>query len=235
MIPRVVLVEPDSVGNVGVVARAMKNFGFTDLLLVDPPRIEAGDEAHGYAGSAVDVLQDAEITGFDDVVENHHTVGFTAVPGSDPSSHIRYPATAPEQLRDDLQGVEALALVFGRERVGLTNEELERLDRVATIPANPAYASLNLGQAASIALYELRGLALEETQLPDREIADPGEVEEFHELFLGMLRDIGHQEETRHKTERLMRRVLGRADPTPREVRTLKGVVRRVRDAVGEG
>lgn len=235
MKPVVALVGTESPGNVGVVARAMKNFGFTELLLVDPPAIKEGDEAHGFAGQADDVLGDARRVEFEELVSRHHTVGFTAEPGSDPSSHLRYPVTTPEQLRDDLGGVEPLALVFGRERVGLTNHELERVDRVATIPANPGYASLNLGQAVTVVLYELRGLALNDDHLPARRSADPGEVEEFHELFRGMLRDVGHQEETRHKTERLMRRLFGRADPTPREVRTLKGVVRRVREAVGDG
>jgi TrmH family RNA methyltransferase len=236
--PAVAVVDAETPGNVGTVARAMKNFGFEELLLVDPPPLPRDGEAYGFAGAArEDVLPGAREVRFSDLVSGYHTVGFTAVTNESGEKHVRYPFATPGELADELSGVVSdgapVALVFGRERVGLTNEELARLDRVCSIPANPDYPTLNLGQAATIALYELRGLALgggpEGSQHPDRgeSLATPAEVEAFHEHFSGFLRTLGYREEKRAKTERLLRRLVGRANPTGRELRTLRGVFRR--------
>jgi TrmH family RNA methyltransferase len=184
----VVLVEPETPGNVGTVARAMKNFGFDDLRLIDPPPIEPEGEAYGFAGHArEDVLPNATRTTFEEVVREFHTVGFTAITGEDARRHVRFPVATPAELArqlradrdragtvdsrasrqaDDATGADPsddgvpTAFVFGREGRGLNNEELAELDQVCTIPASPDYPVLNLGQAATVALYELRILTL---------------------------------------------------------------------------
>ena len=124
--------------------------------------------------------------------------------------------------------------MFGRERVGLTNDELARLDEVGSIPASVDYPVLNLGQAATVVLYELRSLGLEETQLPDRDRdrAEPAEVEAFHDQFERFLADLHYADVKRAKTTRLVRRLVGRADPTGRELRTLRGVFRRAAEGL---
>jgi tRNA (cytidine32/uridine32-2'-O)-methyltransferase len=232
-VPAVAVVDAETPGNVGTIARAMKNFGFEDLLLVDPPALDPDGEAYGYAGQArEDVLPTATETTFEAVVSEYHTVGFTAVTNEDGTSHVRFPYLTPRELAEELQGEgRQTALVFGRERTGLYNEELAELDRVCAIPADPAYPVLNLGQAATIALYELRELALGETHLPDREPswATPGEVERFHDHFETFLEHIEYPEEKRAKTERLLRRLLGRTTPTGRELTTLRGVMRKAK------
>lgn len=229
--PVVVVVEPKTPGNVGTIARAMKNFGFADLKLVDPPELDPDGEAYGFAGHArEDVLPNHEVVTFDDVVERYHTVGFTAIPNEDPTNHVRYPFKTPDVLGEHLEGVDAeTALVFGRERIGLTNDEIARLDEVCSIPANPDYPVLNLGQAATVALYELRGLTLGSTQHVDEphERVDPAELQQLYDHFETFLVDIGHPEEKRPKTMRMLRRLLGRAHPTTREVSTLFGILRR--------
>ena len=233
--PAVVVVDARTPGNVGTIARAMKNFGFSELLLVDPPDLDPDGEAYGFAGQArTDVLPNAEIVTFDEVVESFHTVGFTAVTNEDGSSHVRFPFSSPATLAADLKTVDArTALVFGRESTGLDNAELAQLDEVCAIPASGDYPVLNLGQAATVALYELRDLALDETQLPDpeRSRAAEADIERFYDHFESFLADIGHPVEKRAKTMRLFRRLIGRAHPTGRELVTLRGVMRR---AVGE-
>ena len=230
----VVVVDARTPGNVGTIARAMKNFGFTDLKLVDPPELHRDGEAYGFAGQArEDVLPEADVVTFDEVVENYHTVGFTATTNEDARKHVRFPFRTPEELADDLAAVEAdTALLFGRERVGLTNEELARIDQVCSIPANADYPVLNLGQAATIALYELRELAMGTgaSQLPDieRERASEPEIERFYDRFDGLLEALDYPVEKRPKTMRLFRRVVGRAHPTQREITTLHGVLRRI-------
>jgi tRNA C32,U32 (ribose-2'-O)-methylase TrmJ len=113
----------------------------------------------------------------------------------------------------------------------LNNRELARLDEVCTIPANPSYPVLNLGQAATVALYELRELALGEggDHLPDveDERAAPADEERLYEFFERFVGAVEHREHKREKAVRLVRRLLGRAHPTEREVATLTGLFRK--------
>ncbi|WP_299270333.1 RNA methyltransferase [Halorientalis sp.] len=227
----VAVVDATEPGNVGTIARSMKNFGLSDLLLVDPPELDPEGEAYGFAGQArEDVLPEARELTFEELLSEFHTVGCTAVTNEDATSHVRYPFQTPAELADDLASVEAeTAVVFGRERVGLTNDELARMDQVCSIPASDDYPVLNLGQAATVVLYELRELTLEETQHPDErhERADQQAIAGLHDQFGDFLEDIGHPDEKRPKATRLWRRFVGRAHPTGREVRTLRGLFRR--------
>jgi TrmH family RNA methyltransferase len=181
------------------------------------------------------VLAGAREVDFDHLVERFHTVGCTAVTNEDERSHTRYPFRTPADLAESLRGVEAdTCVVFGRERVGLTNDELARLDEVCSIPAAADYPVLNLGQAATVVLYELRALTVAETQHPEtrHQRADERAVEGLHEQFGEFLAAIGHPEEKRAKTRRLWRRLVGRAHPTGREAKTLRGVLRRAGQTV---
>ena len=234
----VCVVEPQTPGNVGTIARAMKNFGLEDLLLIDPPEIEPEGEAYGFAGHArQDVLPGAEEITFDELCGQYHTVGFTAITGEDSRKHVRFPYSTPADLVEELRGVDGrVALVFGREDKGLSNAELEQLDQVASIPADPDYPVMNLGQAATVTLYELRALTLDDTQLPAVEPhrADPAEVERLHDYWDEFLTAMGHREHKHEKTVRMFRRLIGRVKPTDREVTTLLGVLRRATDQLQE-
>ena len=227
----VAAVDAETPGNVGTIARAMKNFGLSELLLVDPPELDPDGEAYGFAGRArEDILPNAAECSFDDLVEGYHTIGCTAITNEDPTKHVRYPALEADDLVDHIGGVGAeVAVVFGRERVGLTNDELARMDTICSIPASAEYPSLNLGQAATVVLYELRDLTLAETQHPEdlHERAGEAEIDRLYDQFDDLLVAIGHPEPKRAKANRLLRRLLGRAHPTPREVSTLQGILRR--------
>lgn len=231
--PAVAVVDAKTPGNVGTVARAMKNFGFEELLLVDPPELDPDGEAYGFAGHArEDVLPNAVELTFDELVAEYHTIGCTAVTNEDDRNHVRFPYSTPAALAERLPTVEApTALVFGRERVGLTNEELSRVDEICSIPASADYPVLNLGQAATVTLYELRTLTLasHETQLPDLERVRAPEalLERLYDQWDALLVELNHPEEKREKTMRMIRRVYGRADPTEREVNTFLGLLRR--------
>jgi TrmH family RNA methyltransferase len=226
----VAVVGAETPGNVGTIARAMKNFGLSDLYLVDPPGLAPDGEAYGFAGHArEDVLPNAREVEFGYLVEQFHTVGCTAVTNEDERRHVRYPFVTPVELADSLREVETdTCVVFGRERVGLTNEELARLDEVCSIPASAEYPVLNLGQAATIILYELRDLTVAETQLPDTiERASEAELEGLYGELERFLENVNHPVEKREKTMRLWRRLLGRAHPTGRETSTARGLFRR--------
>lgn len=227
----VAVVDPETPGNIGTIARGMKNFGLSDLYLVNPPELDPEGEAYGFAGHARDdVLPNATEVDFDYIVDNFYTVATTATTNEDATKHVRYPFLKPEDLAEELGDLDTdVCIVFGRERVGLSNDELARLDRICSIPADDEYPVLNLAQAATIVLYELRELTVEETQHPDEahERAEEHEIEGLYATFDDYLHDVGHPEEKIDKTNRLFRRLMSRAHPTGREARTMRGVLRR--------
>ncbi len=236
--PIVVVVDPKTPGNIGTIARAMKNFGLSELKLVNPPELDEDGEAYGFAGHArEDVLPNAEEVTFEEVVDEYHTVGTTAITNDDSRRHVRFPFKTPVEVRESLETVDTrTALVFGREGTGLDNDELARLDEVCSIPASADYPVLNLGQAATILLYELRTLTVAETQLPDveRERADEAAIDRFYDFFGTFHRSVETREHKREKTRVMMRRLLGRAHPTEREITTLTGIFRRANDLLGD-
>jgi rRNA methylase len=229
--PAVAVIEPQTPGNVGTIARGMKNFGFEELLVIDGPPLEPDGEAYGFAGQArEDVLPNHARPSFEKLVDSYHTVGFTARTNQDATRHVRFPFVPVDKLSQELAPVKTdVAFVFGREDNGLTNAELARLDQVCSIPASAAYPSLNLGQAVTVALYETQQLAREESQLPDptRDRANESEIERLYDRIEQFLAAIDHPKEKQAKTMRLVRRLIGRTHPTDREVVTLTGVFRR--------
>ncbi|WP_248906943.1 RNA methyltransferase [Halocatena marina] len=233
----VAIVDAQTPGNVGTIARAMKNFGLSDLYLVDPPDLDPDGEAYALAGQArEDVLPNAQTVSFEYLIENFHTVGCTAVTNSDDRRHVRYPFVTPRELTDSLTtvGTETV-IVFGRERVGLHNEELSSLDEICSIPASEAYPVLNLGQAATIVLYELRSITVDETQHPTKIVrASERDIEGLHDQFETFIEPVGIVPEQQSRIRRLWRRVLGRAHPTRREVSSLRGVFRRAENRLRE-
>jgi TrmH family RNA methyltransferase len=226
----VAVVDAETPGNIGSIARSMKNFGLSDLLVVDPPELDPDGEAYGFAGQArEDILPNATELSFDQLAEQYHTVACTATTNEDPANHVRYPATTAAELPDHLDGIDGdVAVVFGRERVGLSNDELAALDTICSIPADDDYPVLNLAQAATIVFYELRQITVAQSQHPEdrHRLADKAAVERVHEYFDGYLDAIGHPEEKRAKSARMFRRVLGRAQLTPREAQTMQGLFR---------
>lgn len=155
---RFVLVEPSHPGNVGAAARALKTMGFSRLVLVAPrvPQVHCDPEAVAMASGADDVLAAAHIvpTLADALAGAQWSLALTAR-----MREYGPPPGAPRQAVQDACRQVAhgdIALVFGNERTGLSNDDVERCSALAHIPANPAYSSLNLAQAVQVLAYELR-------------------------------------------------------------------------------
>jgi tRNA/rRNA methyltransferase len=155
---RFVLVEPSHPGNVGAAARALKTMGFSRLVLVAPrvANVQSDPEAIAMASGADDVLACAHVvpTLADALSGTHWSLALTAR-----SREYGPPQLAPRAAAGDAREHAArgdIALVFGNERTGLSNEDVERCSALAHIPANPAYSSLNLAQAIQVLSYELR-------------------------------------------------------------------------------
>jgi tRNA/rRNA methyltransferase len=154
---RFVLVETSRAGNIGAVARAMKTMGFSDLVLVSPRFADAKEdpEAVAFASGANDVLEGARIVA--DIGQALEGCNFAAAV----SARLREfspPVWNPRAFAGHLhsQGELRAAVVFGNERFGLPNHIVEQCNVLINIPANPAYSSLNLSQAAQVVAYEAR-------------------------------------------------------------------------------
>jgi len=220
---RIVLVEPMYQGNVGSVARAMKNFGYTDLVLVNPCKIEG--QAKAMASHARDVLEGARIaSSLDEAVKGANLfVGTTGVAGLKTGEHIRLPLYTPRELKEKLKEYSGtVAILFGREDNGFRNDELKSFDMLITVPTSEIYPIMNLSHAVAVVLYELS--ELEGGNSPLAEGFDLqllyGHMEEF-------LEKIDYPPHKKDKTFLMLRRILGRAGLTPREVQTLRGIIRK--------
>ncbi len=203
-----ILVEPENSINVGMIARAMMNFGYSDLWLVSP-MFDSLDRAEAAAMRAADILRSCKIVvSLEEALE-----GTDLVVGTTARVAIRSPLRRAVELRsfaESLRWGGKVGLVFGRESTGLTNEELSLCDVVVTIPTSREYAAMNLANAAAVVLYEMsmasRGGGKVEPV--------PRGLRERTLIYLGeILSRIGLPD---HKERRLMLtlgRILGRAYP----------------------
>ncbi|KIG04673.1 RNA methyltransferase [Caballeronia concitans] len=233
---RFVLVEPSHPGNVGAAARALKTMGFARLVLVAPrvPNVKDEPEAVAMASGADDVLASAQVVESlaDALVGVHWSVALTARmreygPPQMPPRELAQ--RAPAFARDG-----DIALVFGNERTGLSNADVERCSALAHIPANPAYSSLNLAQAVQVLAYELR-LAFHEAAPEAAAVASAGQSASSDEIE-GMY---AHLEEALVALEFLdpanpkklmsrVRRLFARSGLEREEVNILRGIAKHI-------
>jgi TrmH family RNA methyltransferase len=221
---RVVLVEPKNEGNVGAVARAMKNFGVGELVLVKPCAL--GAEARQRAMHGIDILESARVVGDLAVAlkDADLVVGTSGIKAESEKRFARI-AVRPRALTAKIRQAEGtVALLFGREDFGLLDEELRRCDILVTIPAARAYPILNLSHAVAILLYEL---FLDETpEKAGRELSAV-ENEKLHAALADLLEATDYPEHKRARTKIMVRRMLGRAVPSKWEYHALMGVFQR--------
>ncbi len=221
---RIVLVEPLHSGNIGSVARVMKNFGFKELVLLNPCDLDTA--ARVMAMHAYDVVENARIEfSLKDALKGSNVIaGMTGDAGKTDNRHMRMPVFPPRRLKEKLEGKSgAVSLLFGRENDGLWNEELELCDFIVNIPTSEEYQSMNLSHAVAVVLYELSDVEAGETYL-----ADHFDIELLYEHLEEVLSDIEYKEHKEDKTMLMLKRILGRAELTGREVQTLRGVLRRI-------
>ena len=216
--------QPQDLVNIAHVVRGMKNFGFKDLRLVQPREYDAY-RVEGIAHQTADVL--ARVRTFPSLGEALadcvHVVGLTAR-GRTAKRNLQRPREAAAEIIAVAEDG-PVALLFGREDKGLSNEALDRCHRVVTIPTEPSYASLNLGHAAIIMLYELalaRGAETRPFKAP-RRATEPAPVEDLERLFVdleGALAAIDFFK-TRN-AEGIMRTMRELAHRTPLDLREVK-------------
>ncbi|MBU4189921.1 MAG: RNA methyltransferase [Candidatus Thermoplasmatota archaeon] len=219
----IVLVEPKYEGNVGAVARAMKNFGLTNLRIVGS---NIGEEAYKRAMHAKDVLENAEMVNtFEEGIQGlDYVAGTSGIVNLNEKKHIRNPLTLKEFAEKIYEIDGKIGLVFGREDFGLLNHELEKCDLVVTIPCDENYPVMNLSHAAALFFYELGTKKLIEKPTESSGF----EKEKLHEHFSELLDEIDYTGYKKHGTKILFRRIIGRAGLSKWEFHRLMGVFSKV-------
>lgn len=225
---RIVLCQTSHPGNIGSTARAMKTMGLSRLYLVRPKHFPDG-EAKALAVNAADLLDSAVVTQTLDeaLADCQFVIGVSGKQRSLSQQVITVREAATEVKNIAIH--QEVALVFGTEMSGLSNEEADRCHMLATIPANPEYTSLNLAQAVQIMCYELR-MAITTGQLhyeeKPAELASQEDLERFYEHMREVLEQIGYINPRAPKKlfERL-RRLYGRTRLEKEEVNLLRGIL----------
>lgn len=153
--PTFILVEPQMGENIGAAARAMWNFGLDRMRIVDPRDGWPNERAEAMAASATHVLSEASIheTTRDAIADLTLVYATTARP-RDLTKRVLTPEAAAQEMRAQILAGEKVGVLFGRERTGLENEDIERASAVITVPVNPAFPSLNLAQCSLLVGYE---------------------------------------------------------------------------------
>jgi TrmH family RNA methyltransferase len=226
---RIVLVAPSHPGNIGAVARAMKNMALEELVLVRPRQFPDA-EATARASGADDVLGAARVVGT--LAEALEGCGFVAASTSrDRDQYFRVMDVREAALRIVAQAQRSpVAVVFGAERTGLTNEELETAHVLIRIPASDAYASLNLAMAVQLVAYELfraRGARVSAAPPGAAPLASAADMQRLFEHFAQVLQEIDFRDRTQSGTHLMsrIRRFLQRAELDENEVNILRGIL----------
>lgn len=224
---RFVLFEPSHPGNVGAAARAIKTMGFSELVLVNPV-CTIDEQARARSSGALDVLNVARV--FDTLVEAVEGCGLV-IGASARRRRLAWPELDPRECAASVVeggGTKPVAIVFGPERAGLKNAEMDLCNALVYIPSNPDYSSLNLAMAVQVIAYELRqaqGLDVK----PDEDESPPASVEDleyFYEHLERVLLGSGFLNPQNPRTlMRRLRRLFNRARLDENELNIMRGIL----------
>jgi tRNA (cytidine32/uridine32-2'-O)-methyltransferase len=225
---RIVLVRTFHPGNIGSAARSMKTMGLTDLALVSPIDYPS-DEAVKMAAGATDVLANASVHGSitDAIKDCTAVIASTARPRGYDLPEVN-PSEAAEILLN-AANTNPVALIFGPERMGLHNDDIQFAKYRVTIPANPEYSSLNMASAVQTLSYEIFKTA-QASDTPNsvrasRELPTSNQLELFYQHLESVLRDISFLRPHQGETLQRLRHLYSRAEPDVLELNILRGIL----------
>jgi tRNA/rRNA methyltransferase len=235
--PIIILVEPQLAENIGMVARAMANFGLSELRIVAPRDGWPRKGAHSAASGAVHVLERATLydTARDAIADLNFVFATTARERGQMKRVLGPDEAMAETHRRGAEG-QRIGIMFGRERTGLENDEVSLADAIITFPVDPQFSSLNLAQAVLLISYEWYKLATGGTLPFSGERLSPPAPREMITSFFDYLEDEleavnFYPEDKKPIMARNMRDIFHRLEMTEQDVRTLRGAIR----ALAEG
>ncbi|MDA9556913.1 tRNA (cytosine(32)/uridine(32)-2'-O)-methyltransferase TrmJ [Vibrio sp.] len=233
---KVILVGTSHSGNIGSAARAMKVMGITNMVLVDP-QCQVDEQSVALAAGASEIALNATIV---QTLEEAVADCSLVIGSSARSRTLNWPMLEPRECGEKCakEGQNStVALVFGRERTGLTNDELQLCHYHVCIPANPEYSSLNLAMAVQTITYEVRmGHLLQEqakyTPNPEQDYPRHAELERFYEHLDSTLKQVEFISDAQPgKVLNKLRRLFSRARPEQQELNTLRGILTAINKA----
>jgi tRNA/rRNA methyltransferase len=236
--PIVILVEPQLGENIGMAARAMGNFALARLRLVNPRDGWPNMAAQRAAAGADHILEEAELfESVEQAVADLDLLFATTARAHDQAKPVMAPEAAAAEIKEHIAGGGKVGILFGRERWGLTNEEVARANRIVTFPVNPGFASLNLAQAVLLMGYEWFKLAASAAlpfAMPER--SPRASQHQMDAFFENLVRELDRVEFLRPPEKRdtmlvNLRNIFFRMEPTKQDMHTLQGVIM----AIAEG
>lgn len=236
--PVVILVEPQLGENIGMAARAMGNFALSRLRIVNPRDGWPNVAAQRAAAGADHILSRVELfDGVEAAVADLDLLFATTARAHDQAKPVVGPEAAAREMSGHIAGGGKCGILFGRERAGLTNDEVALANRVVTFPVNPGFASLNLAQAVLLMGYEWFKLATEgELPFAMPERSERASQHQMQAFFENLVRELDRVEFLRpaEKRETMLvnlRNIFSRMEPTKQDMHTLHGVIM----AIAEG
>lgn len=232
--PAIILVETQMGENIGAAARAMANFGLKDLRLVKPRDGWPNERARAAASRGDTIIDEVKLFDrFEDAIAGLTRVYATTARHHDIAKPVASPVSAARDMRASISSGDQVGIVFGRERWGLTNEEVVLCDDILTIPVDPTFASLNIAQAVIICAYEWRQALLADpdwTPFQEKErspLASKDDMQRFFDHLEGALDKVEffRPPEKRGVMVTNLRALFMKARITDQEVRTLRGVI----------
>jgi tRNA/rRNA methyltransferase len=235
--PVVILVEPQMGENIGAAARAMANFGLGRLRLVKPREEWPNPQARKMASGADRILDEAELFGtLEEAIADCSLVLATTARAHDQAKPVIDAGEAAQLAAPRIAAGETVGILFGRERIGLENHEVALADRIVTLPVNPAFASLNLGQAVVIVAYEWFKLAGPGLPFAERDRSPTASKQQLLAFFKAMEGELEKVEFFRPPDKRdtmqiNLRNIFTRMALSQQDIRTLHGII----TAIAEG
>lgn len=231
--PAIILVEPQLGENIGMVARAMANFGLVELRLVNPRDGWPSEKARSAASKADHVIDGTVVYDtLEEAIADLNFVYATTARQRDGFKPVRSPVTAAETLRTKFRAGAKTGILFGREKSGLSNEDVALADEIVTFPVNPAFASLNIAQAVLLMSYEWMKSGMEDVHsvpfdAPQQPPATKDEVVGLFEHLEEALDSRGYFHPPHKKAKMVdnLRAVLSRRAFTGPEIHVLRGII----------
>lgn len=225
----IILIEPETPGNIGAVARVMANFNFNKLVLINPKCNHLDHEARNRAKHAQNILENALVCDESQLKKFDYLIATTARTGTD-YNIPRSPLT-PKELAEKLKEgtTKKTGLIIGRESTGLYNDEIERCDFCVTIPASKKYPTLNISHAVSILLYEIYQVAEKENSISHITPIGRAEKEQINKMFNTLFDKLEWQTKEKKQTQKLLwKKIIGKSLLTKREAFGVMGLLRKL-------
>jgi len=221
----VILIEPAHPGNIGAIARIMKNFGSNSLILVRPKCDHTNQEARNRAKHAQDVLVNASVV--EEIPPMHTIIATTSQTGTD-YNIPRSPLT-PRQCAEITSSSDNIGIVFGREGEGMHSDEIKKCDYVVTIPASLEYGTLNLSHSVAILLYEFFIQSDKDNLASHIVHAQEEDKSQIMKLLEEVLLKQSYSTEEKRETQRIVwKRMIGKSFLTKREAFALMGFLKKL-------